>query len=217
MADKIVPKLDLIKSSVEQLVAISFPKSSSQVYPLAVNIAKGAAYYDELIIDKKIVHLVVFSKTREDAGRAIALINYIKDWKATQIFAGGKLIRNSWKTVEIIECFLEACACKDWTAHCHYIVDNPFIEKNEDEGRLSFSVDFQEGVRPPKIANEIDRYIFPCEFLWRSFDFQPDHPAKPQDQIQAAAVKVGCDWCPNFNPSVFKKIGKRKEPKDLFT
>ncbi len=56
---------------------------------------------------------------------------------------------------------------------------------------------------------EIDRYLFPCSFLKPRFRFQTDHPASPQDQIQAAAVKEGCAWCPYFDPAGFRKSGVR--------
>ena len=40
--------------------------------------------------------------------------------------------------------------------------------------------------------------------------------ASPQDQIQAAAVKEGCAWCPSFDPAGFRKIGIRVESVPVF-
>lgn len=163
------------------------------------------------------MHFVAFSRTREDAGRAVALVNYVSSWKATQIFAGGKPVQSGWKVTGVLECFLEASASKDWTAHCYYVIDDPFIAEPEDQS-LSLSFSISEKPQIPKQTVEIDRYLFPCRFLWdERFEFQIDHPSKPDDQIQAGAVRFGCSWCPNFKPTEFRKIGTRKIRKEIFT
>ena len=217
MTNEVNQKFDVIQSSIDHLLTVSFSKNSSTVYPLAVNIAKGAARYAEANIGRKLVHFVAFSKTREDAGRAIALVNYVSSWKATQVFTGGKPVRNAWQVTSVLECYLEASASKDWTAHCHYIIDDPFIEEPEGQNS-SLTWSLSEKPQAPKQALEIDRYVFPCKFLWEErFEFQIDHPAKPDDQIQAGAVKFGCNWCPNFESEAFKKIGMRKISRDIFT
>lgn len=214
MGKELIPKVDLIQASIDHLIAISFPKSSSTLYPLAVNIAQGASLYDEIPLGSRLVHLVVFTRTREDAGRARSLIQYTSGWKGVQIFAGGKLIQNTWQVTQVLECFLEASACKDWTAHCHRVIDDPYVN-NPDEQSLSFTITMSD--KPHfKEAIPIDRYIFPCSFLNGRFKFQTDHPAKPEDQIQAKAVESGCDWCPYFDPSQYRKIGTRKIYKDLY-
>ncbi len=63
---------------------------------------------------------------------------------------------------------------------------------------------------------EVDRYVFPCSFLKARFRFQTDHPASPQDQIQAAAVKESCAWCPHFDPAGFRKSGVRRASVPVF-
>jgi len=41
---------------------------------------------------------------------------------------------------------------------------------------------------------------FPCRLLAESgMRLQAGHPSTRKDLIQAAAVRHGCDWCPNFN------------------
>lgn len=214
MSKKIVKKADPLTASFDNLLSVTFAKSTSQSYPLAVNIAQGAAHYEELTIGNKFVHFAIFAKTREDAGRAHALIHYISGWKSAQIFAGGKLIQNLWQVTQVLECFLEASGCADLRAHCQKVIDDPYVEKPEETG-LSFSIRLEE--KPSlKQAVEIDRYIFPCSFLHQRFRFQIDHPSKPQDQIQAAGVEAGCDWCPNFQPMEYKKIGTRTVIKEFF-
>ena len=107
-----------------------------------------------------------------------------------------------------------AQSCRDPTAHCHSVIDDPFSEEIEEKG-LSLSIQVVE--RPPiKYEIEIKRFSFPCKFLLHRFRFQKEHPATAQDQIQAAAVSQGCDWCPNFNPDNWKQVGVRKIVKEYF-
>ena len=214
MSKAIIKKLDPLKASYRYLLCIAFAETNSPSYSLALGIAQHAAHYEEGTIGKKRLHFAGFAKTREDVGRARSLIQYIAGWKSFQIFAGGKLIQNIWQVNEVLECFLEASGCDDWRAHCHKIIDDPFIEKQEERG-ISVSLTLVE--KPPlKKAIEIDRYVFPCSLLHHRFRFQTDHPSTPQDQIQAAAVATGCDWCPNFKPPEYKKIGTRKVIENLF-
>jgi len=94
------------------------------------------------------------------------------------------------------------------------VIDDPFSDEVEERG-LSLSIRLVE--TPPLTREiEIDRYIFPCTFLFHRFQFQKDHPASIEDQIQAGAVNIGCDWCPNFDPDKWKKIGTKKVVKECF-
>ena len=200
--------VDLLSESRTGLLALSFAKTASEGYPLAVNVAQGAARYAEVEIGTRLVHLVAFAKTPEDAARALALLHYIAGWKTTQVFAAGKLVANAYGVAEVLECFLQGTACRDRTAHCQSVIDDPYDPERagESEGfTVRLSLD-PAGFRKPV---EVDRYLFPCSFLRPRFRFQTDHPASPQDQIQAAAVKEGCAWCPYFDPAGFQKTGVR--------
>ncbi len=115
----------------------------------------------------------------------------------------------------MLECYLQASACNDRTAHCHTVIDDPYDEEvaADPEG---FTVRFARNASRFSKRVEVDRYLFPCSFLQPRFRFQPDHPASPGDQIQAASVKEGCTWCPYFDPAVFKKIGVRAASAPVF-
>ena len=210
-------RVDPVEDSLTHLLAISFGKSSSPSYPLAVNVAQGATKYAELEIAGKPVHFVAFARTREDAARARTILDYVSGWKTTQIFAGGKLIQDRWSVVQVLNCYLEASACNDRTAHCHRVIDDPYLKGGELGGRgLSLKIQVSLDPEPLKKEVRIDRYIFPCSFLQNRFRFQVDHPASPQDQIQAEAVKVGCDWCPYFDPTAYHKVGTRTIYESVF-
>ncbi len=126
LADAVDPRAE----SLRDLLALSFAKSPSEVYPLAVHVAQGAARYAEVEIGKQKLHLVSFAKTPpEGAARALALLHYIAGWKTTEVFAGGKLVADGYGVAEVLECYLHASACNDRTAHCHTVIDDPYDEE----------------------------------------------------------------------------------------
>ena len=79
-----------------------------------------------------------------------------------------------------------------------------------------FTIRLSTAPEPPRQRLEIDRYLFPCSLLKDRFRFQVDHPASPEDQIQAGAVGSGCDWCPFFDPRDYRRIGTRVASKAVF-
>ncbi len=117
--------LDPLAESRTGLLAVSFAKSASDAYPLAVNVAQGAARYAEVEIGTQCVHLVAFAKTPEDAARALALLHYVAGWKSAQVFAAGRLVANAYSVAEVLECYLQASACTDRSAHCQTVIDDP--------------------------------------------------------------------------------------------
>ncbi len=93
--------LDPLAASRTGLLAVSFAKSPSDAYPLAVNVAQGAARYAELEIGKQRVHLAAFAKTLEDAARALTLLRYVAGWRTTQVFTAGRLVANAYGVAEV--------------------------------------------------------------------------------------------------------------------
>ncbi len=205
---------DPFQESINNLLVVAFPKSNSKYFPFALSIAQTASHYAVKEISGKQMHFVAFAPTQTDAGKASALLNYVNKWKGTMIFAGGKLISNIYGLLQVIECFLESCACWDSKAHCQLIIDDPFAETDYNL-RMTISVRIDE--EPPlKQEIKIDRYSFPCKYLFSYFMFQGDHPSSPKDQIQAAGVSRGCNFCPHFNPEDFKLVGTRIVLKEFY-
>ena len=204
--------IDPFQESMNCLIVIVFPKSSSKNFEFALNLAQGASKYNITEISGKHMHFAAFSKNQADAGRAMALLEYISSWKGTMLFSGGKLIQTGWHVSQVIGCYLESCSCRDSKAHCNTIIDDPFINTVQN---MSMSISI---LARPALKKElkIDRYAFPCKYLYSYYRFEKDHPSSPQDQIQAAAVSKGCDICPHFNPDDFKIVGSRTILKDFF-
>ncbi|MHB8067697.1 MAG: hypothetical protein ACYDIC_07335 [Desulfobaccales bacterium] len=203
MEERQVVKVDLIEDSLSHLLTLCFAKSSAFTYSIAVHLAKSAEKYDETYIGKTLLHMAAFGKNREDAARAMTLIGYIRGWKATKIFAGGKIIQDVYRSLSVLRCYIESLACNDWTAHCFMVIDDPYSQL---PSQLITIITLNE-IEKPNLPKK-DKFIFPCAFLKQYFRFQIGHPASPENQLQAKAIEIGCDWCPRFNQHAYQKIVK---------
>ncbi len=203
MSYDLIP-INPIKDSIEHLMAITFAKSTSPSYPLAVSVAQGAFKYTQTQLGKQIIHIALLSKTKEDVNRGLSLFKYLQGLKTFQVFCKGRLIEDYYRINHVLQCYLTACDCNDYKAHCHQVIDNPFSESK----RSNLSLTIHLSLDQPKPAKPItiDQYIFPCNYIYSYFKFQCGHPSTIEDQIQAMAVKEQCDWCPKFNSSDFNKI-----------
>ncbi|PTA51847.1 hypothetical protein C9I43_00490 (plasmid) [Shewanella morhuae] len=208
-------QIDPFSASFSSLLVIVFSKSNSKNFPLALNIAQGAEKFVETTVSGKTTYSVCFGGNQVDAARAIAFLDYAASWKGVQIFSQGKLIPSSYHIVEVLNCYLKSQSCRDYKAHCQTVIDDPFNTEIEKIGGIAFVIKITE---TPTIKQEIeiDRYAFPCKHIFHRFRFQCDHPSCPEDQIQAKAVDLGCDWCPNFDADSWKKIGTKTVLKEFF-
>ncbi|MDP2183412.1 MAG: hypothetical protein Q8K99_12690 [Actinomycetota bacterium] len=204
--------VDPYLASTECLLVVLFPRSNSKNYPIALNIARGSARFAETDFTGKPMNMAAFASSPDDARRAVALLEYVRQWKGVMVFSGGKLVKNTWQLLQVVDCSLDASSCDDPSAHCDSVIDDPLVVDPQDMG---LSVCIRLVAEPPEQhAVEIDRYLFPCKFLQNRFHFQPDHPSSLQNQIQAAAVEMGCNMCPCFDPNRFGRVGSRTVMRD---
>lgn len=198
-ATKAGTSVDLVSDSLDRVVAISFPKSRSAGYAAAVNVAQCADKYRESEVNGTLFHYAVFGRSREQVAFALSVVRYLEGVKAAQFYAGGKLILERPRIEAVLTCYLEACACNDYRAHCNKVVPIPFSREAADDTAITLDLDD---------IRATSGYLFPCSFLlqWGAPGLHSRHPASPTDQIQALAVRKGCDWCPNFKPDDFKKL-----------
>lgn len=209
MSGDMVKGINLIEESFTNLLTVQFSKSSSQSYRLAVNVSEGAGMYQETKIGAHTIHTVVFRKNREDAARAVALLQYVAGWKSTLVYGGGKLLQDRYKTSQVLRCYLEAAACEDWKAHCYVVIDDPFEKSKEQSGIDTSIIITADAVTEERTVEE---YIFPCKFLNPHFRrMNQKHPSAAVHQIQAAAIAIGCDMCPYFNAKGYENVGLRKK------
>ena len=194
---------DLIRASLEGSIATVFPKSRGSGYDAAVNFARQAARYEEAEIGKTLFHFAAFGRTREQAALALTLVRNLRGTKGLQLVAGGKLIQDAFRSEAVLQCYLEASGLPDPRAHCVQIVHESHLVERFLSGHTSASsIDVADVMR-----NAFERddgagekvYEFPCRYLLsRGFKFQPGHPSSEANQLRAAAVRDGCDWCPCF-------------------
>jgi len=203
--------LDPFKESLNSLLVIAFTPTNSGNYHIALSICHGASRYCEVPVGKSVMHFAVFSKTQEDAGRALAVTRFASSWKGTLFFANGKMLKSSCRIADVLECYLNSMACEDWKAHCFEVIDDPLAKPLET--KLSLSITVSE-TPPAKTVVSIDRYVFPCKYLRLWFRFQTDHPSDFVMQIHAGAVNQDCNICPHFNQNEYKKIGIKKVLRD---
>lgn len=174
-------------------LAVVFPASRSPILPAAIEIARGAAHFGAVGTGRGMLYVAGFEPSREQAARAVALLQLAGEWKGVQVWAGGRQ-RQVWPAREVLECFITAATCTDWRAHCIVTID---INHRAGSGGVSMSL--IAGTAAPPAPR--DMRVFPCKRARAAFRFDPVHPSSYADQAQAAAVETGCDWCPRFDPT----------------
>lgn len=192
MAADIVPQpVDLIADSLGGLLAIAFPRSRAVRYPLAVEIARGAAKYSESLVGNAPYHLAAFERTSEQIARARALLDALQGQKA-EYFVRGQQLPHAGRLRRVLECFAKASACNDPAAHCVCVIGDPFSYDGSSDASIS------------KTSTRKPLYYWPCSLMltWATPKLQCPHPASPADQVQARAVESCCDLCPNFRPDL---------------
>ena len=122
------------------------------------------------------------------------------------------MIENLYTVASVLRCYMKSETCRNKAAHCHKVVDDPFrVTPKSSGGGFTISITDKK-IR--KYNVEIDQYLFPCSFMEYRFHFQNNHPASIEDQIHAAAVEHGCNWCPNFRADDWQKVGTRLEMRE---
>lgn len=188
-------RFDPIQASLTAGLVITFPKLRAGSYAPAVNMCRGASKYHEEPIEGVLTHFAAFARDRHDMGRALAVVSTLRGYKGLLIYAGGKL--QNWARVQkVLECYMDSLGCKDTRAHCVISVHKDSVTTYPEPltSVISITPDFMEAKREGKA------YLFPCRLLAFNFCFklQAGHPSSDVDQIQAGAVREGCDWCPSF-------------------
>lgn len=161
----------LLHWSAQGSVAVMFPRTRSAAYDAAVSVARQAEHYAEQQLGASLFHFAGFGRSRAQAQLAYLVIHNMRAVKGFQAFGRGAQVVEWSRAERVLQCYIQACGCDNPAAHC-----------------LVMTGDQQQDP-------------FPCRWL-HSYGFRPQagHPASLPEQIQAAAVRQGCDWCPFFQP-----------------
>lgn len=178
----------------DALVGIIFQRTTARAYPTMLALAARAMRHVEIDEGNQHYHLVAFGHGNEAAQDAIALIHAAMRLRGFQLFTGGRINRNALRALEVLECYSNAESCASRDAWCQQVTRAPF--KRDHNASASAQV------FPAEIHKENPPlWLFPCRFvLDGAFWAEPRHPASYEDQIEAAGLKRGCAWCPNFQP-----------------
>lgn len=195
---------DLAALSACSAVALSFPASRAAAYPAALTICQGATELYEAALGGKPLHFARFSAEPAQLERARAVLATLRGYRGLLVYAGGRL--QHWaRMLRVLECIAIANSCDDPTAHCTISVYMNSMLQKDIEGRLPPGPVYGPGApEVPAVLHEAQvvdvGMSFPCRLLAFNYQFklQADHPSSYKDQIEAGAVREGCDWCPHF-------------------
>lgn len=170
------------------MLVVGFPKNRSPYLGQAIATAKMSDEYVEREFGGKPYYCAGYGRCERSASAAFALLRYVVEWRATLIYAGGRLASGpyaAYPVLDTLRCYLSACQCSDHRAHCHALVQSPHVS------------DIESGN---------DRYLFPCRLLEPYAEIGQWNPCRPEAVIEARAVERYVDWCPNFDLQSFEKL-----------
>jgi len=188
-------EFDPYRESEKNLMVLCFQKSSSSSFPVALDLAIQADNYLEKSVSGTVIYYAAFGKSKTQAVKCMELLKYISGWKSTLVFTMGMTVQYPQLATDVLHCYVSAMSCDDWKAHCMSI-------KHDTISRAASVYEF--------------KYIFPCSLIDRQYKHEPDHPASPQDRIQALATHCGCSWCPLFDKENYASLsGKEQHGADI--
>jgi hypothetical protein len=161
-------------------LATSFPSSKGARYPFAVELARGADYYREDQVGKGLTHVAGFRDTRESLQRAIAVLDYAGSIRGCMT-SNGSSIWDAGRALRVLRCYLGALSLENPFSYCCVPYESTF--------RV-----LQMGATPA---------LLPCRLVDGYFIKNWHTTGTIPDQLQAAAVEAGCEWCPLFKPILY--------------
>jgi hypothetical protein len=206
---------NLCKVSRDYLLLALFPRSRSEAFKWAIEIARNADLFAEEDLETMNVYAAGFVATKAGAEKAIDLMHYIRGWKGAHFYAQGRMVigemPQAFHLEGVLKCFADSCSVRDYRAHCFRLIDDPcepLAPHQSFEHVAPFFRHFEA-----KAAS--GTYVFPCRYMLQWFRAQRGHPASVIDQIQAEGVEKFCDACPRFEPNDFGVTAvKRSQFKD---
>lgn len=108
-------------------ISVSFGKSRSENYPIAVALAKAAPQYHEQVNDGRILHQAIYSSNSREYLDFIRLYELVANWKSSFVFINGTMVDR--KIVSNLNyCYGDNCRSgnPDFCFGASYMTDNPF-------------------------------------------------------------------------------------------
>ncbi len=183
----------MLEASFSGIIAVAFAKSRGIAYDAAINFARQAQRFETAMIGDTQYNFASFGKTPNQVAIAISLLETLHGKTGVQVMAAGRRLAHAGVAIPALQCYLTSADLSDPRAHCTMIVPVERLRPDYEPKRAIFELNLFE----EKPAIEITS--FPCRHLLnRGFKFQPGHPSTDAAQIEAAAAREGCGWCPNL-------------------
>ena len=172
------------------LTTICLAAHRDPTYPRAVALRHQAAAYRDQVEGRSVQHVATFRRTVQQASAASALLQLTVNRKGSLMFDGdGLLVPNKRTAQQMLDCYRQAGLCADAATYFHVVIADP-------RGRD----DLMD-------AGEVGRWPLPCRRVNPShLAFGGQHPAGATHLIQAATVRNGSQWCPNFRARDFRAV-----------
>lgn len=194
---------NLCKVSRDYLLLVLFPRSRSEAFKWAIEIARNADLFAEEDLETMNIHVAGFVATKAGAEKALDLIHYVRGWKGSHFYAQGRMaigtMQRGMDLQAVIDCFASSWGVKDVRAYCYRTIDDPFSPLSPTQNYTPIHMHF----RHTEPASKVGTYTFPCRHMLQWFRAQKHHPSSIEDQIQAEGVEKFCDACPRFDPNEF--------------
>lgn len=192
----------------DALVGAIFPKTTARAYTAMIAIADTAMRHHVSEDGGKVYHHVAFHRTAAGASAALALMDLAGNLAGFQLYAGGRVVRYTDRTVDVLTCYLNSERCSDPDAWCHVVTDSGCVIPTTHHSipfGVAINIRSEALTAPPPPA-----WMFPCRYLLHKFKIDLRHPSRPSAQIEAAAVEASCHWCPRFNPNNLRPLGEKE-------
>jgi hypothetical protein len=175
------------------------------MYPVAVRLARAAPNYKEGEIDGTLFHIAGFQKSPAEL-RCVAHLLDCQGAKDLRIYVDTHAI-DAWEFASVIRCYLRSCRCTDWRAYCQKVTTQLFSDERSEDRSMSLRITLTH-IHSEENKLPARRYLFPCAYLVERAPvrLERSHPASVEAQVQAIAVKLGCDLCPRFDADAFREL-----------
>ena len=197
-----LPPLDVIEKLLSYPVVIVFPHTRHFGVRDSLAQAGHASVYAVGEYGNGKHHLLGFASMNDQLSEIMVFVDLLAGIQGVKFYFNRLLLnKNGYEVKHVVNCYIQSQKCTDWRAHCHRII----------------RIESDEPISKKWSGSNTDRFITPCHIAvnYNRTYISAKHPSSLKDQLQAAAVAAGCDWCPNFDAAAFlplDRIGEADRP-----
>jgi hypothetical protein len=182
---------DPIEESKKYLLISIFYKSKSQFFNRALALVSGTPGYETFHGDD--IHITRFNKDTMGSTKALGLISILEGWKNSGklFFTGGRINNEIRFLKSTLACYGNSFSATDLKAFCCKVEQYPYDRIRYCQYGIARHINMPQD-------QTIRLFLNPCKNMHLE-GFNKNHPSNLNAQIQARAVEMNVDWCPNLN------------------